>query len=73
MAQASKKMTEAKTATSEKRKWQVEFYTSTGKPDLRRPSGAKWDMSRFPNKESKVYTIAHGNILDLCRPPQPRK
>lgn len=44
----------------ERRKWQVLFYTSDGKPDKKRRPGKEWDPSVYAGAEKMVYSGGNG-------------
>lgn len=45
---------------AQRRKWQVKFYTESGKPDPKRPSGRLWKAADFPHRES--MTLNAGQV-----------
>ena len=47
---------------NERRKWQVFYYTSDGKPDKRRRPGKSWDKDIFAGEERQTY---HGGSNDI--------
>lgn len=47
----------------ERRKWQVRYYTSDGKPDKRRRPGRPWDRSVYANADKATYSS--GTNVDL--------
>ena len=49
-------------------KWKVEFYTATGKPDLKRRDGRHMNPLDFPLRESKVVSSAMADLSTLYDP-----
>lgn len=49
-------------------KWKVEFYTDSGKPDMKRRDGKHMDPADFPLKDSKTVSGATADLSTLYRP-----
>eukprot|EP00981_Chlorochromonas_danica_P001416 scaffold297_cov164-Ochromonas_danica.AAC.6 len=54
------KTSERQAIADERRKWQIKFYTKSGKPDKRRRPGRPWDPSVFAGPEKSTYSGAVG-------------
>jgi len=55
--------TRRQAVAEERRKWQVRFFTSDGKPDKRRRPGRPWDASTFAGKEKDTYSASNIDIM----------
>ncbi|RYH28850.1 hypothetical protein EON65_10615 [archaeon] len=67
-----KQMREA--VAEERRKWQVRFYTKSGKPDKRRRPGRPWDPSVYAGPEKSTYSGAVGvDLLAYVKSKQKTK
>jgi hypothetical protein len=48
---------------SQKRKWRIQFYTRTGKPDKLRRTGHPWDRKAFAGPEHETFFLGGANLM----------
>lgn len=56
----------ARAIAEQKRRWRVKFYTSNGKPDMRRKDGYPWDPSVYAGPERDDSATNLHDILAFC-------
>ena len=70
----SRKVLFAKALADEKRKWQVQYTTQSGKVDLTRPPvRAHWDMEQFALRQSRTWSTKASDYMAFTKPDIPNQ